>query len=449
MSLICRKPAILLLVLLLSLAAAWSQTSNQSGAITGSVRDQTGASVPNTKVTITSPAGMSTEKITGSDGLFTFPLLPPGTYSLTAEASGFSKYVLNDIKVDVTAIAEANVVLQIGATTAEVAVTAATTQVNTANSTLGNVLPGKTIENLPLATRNFTNLLALNANTSSTLPQAASAGRGSSTVFVNGQRGTNNNLVINGVDANNLASNNFGSVPVPAPDTLEEFRVQTSLYDASEGKTSGGNINVLTKGGTPQYHGELYEFFRNEDLNANEWFFNNGGLPRPLLRQNQFGGDFGGPVPLLKQTFFFGSYQGTYQTNGVSSAINATFPVLPAVRSQANIEQAFGLTPGTLDPVALKLLNLKGQFGGYLIPSGTGAAPGQYGQLSFSAPLKFSEDQYVLNGDHNFGDKIHLALRYFHANAVSVNPLGGEGTYTVGGATQSNLGSGETDPIIN
>jgi len=405
------------------------------------VKDQTGASVPNTNVTVTSPAGLSTKKTTGSDGLFTFPLLQPGTYSLTAQASGFSKYVLNNIQVDVTATTQANVTLQIGQASAEVAVIAAATQVNTASSTLGNVIPGKTIENLPLATRNFTNLLALQANTSATLPQAALAGRASSTIFVNGQRGTNNNLVINGVDSNNLGNNNFGAVPIPSPDTLEEFRVQTSLYDASEGKTSGGNINVLTKAGSPQYHGELYGYFRNEDLNSNEWFFNRGGLPRPLLRQNQFGGDLGGPVPFLKQTFFFGSYQGTYQTNGVSSAINTTFPVLPAARSQASLEQAFGLAPGRLDPVALRLLNLPGQFGGYLIPSGTGAAPGRYGQLSFSAPLKYSEDQYVLDGDHNFGDKVHLSLRYFHANAVTVNPLGGEGT--------NNLGSGETDPILN
>ncbi len=141
----------------------------------------------------------------------------------------------------------------------------------------------------------------------------------------------------------------------------------------------------------------------------------------------------------MGQTFFFGSYQGTYQTNGQSGAINTVFPVLPAVRSQANIEKAFGLTPGSLDPVALKLLNLPGQFGGYLVPSGTGAAPGQYGNISVSVPLKFSEDQYNLNGDHNFGDKYHLSLRYFHANAVSVNPLGGGSTF----------GSGETDPIIN
>ncbi len=427
--------------LLLTLPFGWSQTSNQSGAITGSVTDQTTAAVPNATVVLTSQGGAAIQKNTGRDGLFTFPLLPPGLYTLTVEAPGFTKYVINDLKVDITEVRRASAVLQIGKASSEVTVSSVATQVNTTNSTMGNVLPGKTLEALPLATRNFTNLLALNANTSSALPQAATAGRASSTIYVNGQRGTNNNLVINGVDANNLGSNNFSSVPIPAPDTIEEFRVQTSLYDAAAGKTSGGNINVITKGGTPQYHGEVYEYFRNEAMNANEFFFNQTGQKKPVLRQNQFGGNFGGPVPILKNTFFFGSYQGTYQTNGVSGAINSGFPVLPADRTRGNIESVFGLTPGTLDPVTLRLLNAKGQFGGYLIPSGSGAAPGQFGQLSFAAPLKYSEDQYNLNGDHNFGNKVRLGLRYFHANAITADPLGGEGT--------GNLGSGQTSPVLN
>ena len=281
----------------------------------------------------------------------------------------------------------------------------------------------------------------MNASTNSTLPNAAASGRGSGIVFVNGQRGTNNNLVINGIDANNLGSNNFGNVSIPSPDTIEEFRVQTSLYDASQGKTSGGNINVITKGGGGQYHGEALEFFRNQDLNANSWFFNKTETPRPLLKQNQFGGHFGGPVPKLSKTFFFGSYQGTRQVNGLSGAISSIFPVLPAQRTRTNIESAFGLASGSLDTTALNLLNAKGVYGGYLIPTGVGAAPGSVGSLTLSAPLKFTDNQFNANMDHQFGDNHRIAFRYFHSKGETFDPFGGQGA--------ASLGSGLTSPSIN
>ncbi|HKW76023.1 MAG TPA: hypothetical protein VJN64_10910, partial [Terriglobales bacterium] len=304
-------------------------------------------------------------------------------------------------------------------------------------------MEGSTLQDLPLATRNFTNLLALNAGTSSGLPNAAAAGRGavSTGIFVNGQRGTNNNLVINGIDANNLGNNNFTNVATPSPDTIEEFRVQTSMYDASQGKTSGGNINVITRGGTPNYHGQLYEYFRNDDLNANSWFFNKTGTPRPILKQNQFGGNFGGPIPKVSKTFFFGSYEGTRQVNGLSGAISSIFPVLPTDRTRSNIENAFKLAPGSLDPVALNLLNAKGIYNGHLIPSGVAAAPGQVGSLTLSAPLRFNDDQFNANGDHQFGDLHRLSLRYFRANGNQFDPLGGQGA--------ASLGSGLGTPFIN
>src|SRR5207302_8746243 len=134
-----------------------------------------------------------------------------------------------------------------------------------------------------LAAGGGTVLRARNACTSAPLPNATQAGRGQAIVYVDGQRGTNNNLVINGTDANNLGNNNLGNVTIPSPDSLEELRIQTSLYDASQGKTSGGNINVLTRGGTNTSQGEAYDYLRNDDLNANLFFFNAGGTPRPVL----------------------------------------------------------------------------------------------------------------------------------------------------------------------
>jgi hypothetical protein len=228
-------------------------------------------------------------------------------------------------------------------------------------------------------------------------------------------------------------------VPIPSPDSLEELRVQTSLYDASQGKTSGGNINVITRGGTNNYHGEAYEFLRNEDLNSNLFFFNAGGTPRPVLKQNQFGGNFGGPVPKVHDTFFFVTYEGTRQRNGVAGGISTQFPVLPASRDAASIQQAFGLSQSP-DPVAVALLNLPGKYNGFLIPSGTGT-PGQFGLFTISSPLKYTEDQFNANVDRNIGTRHKISERFFWANAETVDPFGGEGT--------GSLGSGQTTPITN
>ena len=446
MGVLCKRPkgfAIPFLLILGSLFAvsASAQITSQTGAVRVLVTDPTGAAVAGAKVTLSSAVSAGVTKETIEDGSVVFPLVTPGTYKVTVEAPNFSRAVLSNVDVEVTAVTNLNVKLEIGQVSTEVVVSADVVEtVNTTNATLGNVLIAEVLHNLPLATRNFAFLLALNAGTSAPLPDPTQAGRGNPIVFVDGQRGTNNNLVINGTDANNLGNNNLGNVPIPSPDSLEELRVQTSLYDASQGKTSGGNINVLTRGGTNTYHGEAFEFLRNEDLNANQFFLNQGGQQRPVLKQNQFGGNFGGPVPKTKNTFVFGSYQGTRQINGVAGSITTQFPVLPASRTQANIESAFGLTPGSLDPVALKLLNLPGQFGGFLVPSGQGTA-GQFGLFAVSKPLHFTENQFNINADRNIGTRHRIFERFFFANAVTNDPLGGEGT--------GNLGSGETRPIQN
>src|SRR6266576_1393474 len=446
MGVLCQRPKglvisfLLLLALLFSVSAS-AQITSQTGAVRVFVTDPQGAAVAGAKVTLSSGVRADLTKETIADGSVVFPLVTPGTYKVTVEAPNFSRTVLSNVDVAVTAVTNLSVKLEIGQVSTEVQVAADVAEtVNTTNATLGDVLTGDVLHNLPLATRNFTFLLALNAGTSAPLPNATQAGRGQAIVYVDGQRGTNNNLVINGTDANNLGNNNLGNVPIPSPDSLEELRVQTSLYDASQGKTSGGNINVLTRGGTDHYHGQVFEFLRNDVLNANSFFFNKNGTPRPVLKQNQFGGNLGGPVPKLKDTFFFGSYQGTRQRNGVAGGISTQFPVLPASRNQTDIETAFGLAPGSLNPVALALLNVKGQYGGFLVPSGQGS-PGQFGLLTFSSPLQFTEDQFNANVDKNIGTKHRISERFFWANTSTVDPLGGEGA--------GNLGSGQSTPVDN
>lgn len=418
-----------------------AQITSQTGAVRVVVTDPNAASIAGAKVTLLSALGTAASKETTQDGSVVFPLVTPGTYQVTVESPNFRKAVLNGVNVSVTDVTNLSVKLELGQVTTEVVVAADTAEtVNTTNATMGNVLTENVLHNLPLATRNFTFLLALNAGTSAPLPDATQAGKGVATVFVDGQRGTNNNLVINGTDANNLANNNLANVPIPSPDSLEEFRVQTSLYDASQGKTSGGNINVLTRGGTNNFHGEAYDYFRNNVFNANSFFQNAAAQPRPVLKQNQFGGNFGGPVPKLHDAFFFGSYEGTRQINGVAGGINTQFPVLPASRTQTNIEQAFGLAPGSLDPVALKLLNLPGKYNGFLIPSGQGT-PGQFGLFAISSPLRFNEDQFNVNFDKNIGTRHKISERYFYAKDLTNDPFGGEGA--------GSLGSGQTTPQKN
>lgn len=436
------RSAVLLLGLLA--LAAWparAQITSQTGAVRITVQDAQGGLITGARVSLNSPTGTIVTKETLPDGTVVFPLQDPGDYKVIVEHGGFRRAVINGVAIKITEVSNLTVTLEVGEIATEVVVSGDAIQtVNTTNATLGETLTGDVVGNLPLFTRNFLFLLASNAGTSASLPDATAAGRGLPVIFVAGQRGTFNNLVINGVDANNLGNNNFGGVPVPSPDSLEEFRVQTSLYDASQGKTSGGNVNVLTRGGTNHYHGQAFEFLRNDDLNANLFFFNKNGTPRPVLKQNQFGGDLGGPVPKLKDTFFFGSYQGTRQRNGVAGGISAQFPVLPASRNQTDIETAFGLTPGSMDPVALALLNLPGQYGGFLIPSGKGT-PGQFGLLTFSSPLQFTEDQFNANVDKNIGTRHRIGERFFWANTKTVDPLGGEGA--------GNLGSGQTTPTDN
>jgi hypothetical protein len=426
--------------------SVFAQITSEKGAIRIALTDPQGASIAGAKVSLSSKTGATQAKESNSDGSLVFPLLDPGLYDVTVECPNFKRSVLHDVAVHVTEVTNLSVALELGAVTAEVLVSGDAVQtVNTSNATLGNVLTEKVLQALPLSTRNFTFLLALNAGTSADLPDATQAGRGEAVIFVAGQRGTANNLVINGTDSNELLSNNFSTVPVPSPDSLEEFRVQTSLYDASQGKTSGGNVDVLTRGGTSAYHGEAYEFFRNDDMNANLFFFNATATPRPVLKQNQFGGNFGGPVPKLKDTFIFLSYEGTRQINGVAGSAQALFPVLPAQRTQANIESAFGLTPGSLDPTALALLNAPGKFKGFLIPSGSGT-PGQFGEATFSEPLLYNEDQFNLNVDRNIGTRHKISERFFFSNSNTTNPLGGEDGQS---STNNSFGSGNVEPVQN
>src|ERR1700704_6856390 len=384
--------AVLLLGGVLGGTRAYSQ-GGATGAISGVVADTGGGSVAGADVQIidTRTETLARKLTTASEGSFVATLLPPGTYYVVVNKSGFSEAKATGIEVHITETTRVTILLKPGAVTEKVEISAQVTSVETTNATTGQSLGTETIRELPLATQNYQQLLTLSTGAQSELNASAQLGRGNVRVIVNGQREDNNNYLIEGISATdyNVAQSTY--VPLPNPDVVQEFKVQTSLYDASQGRNSGGNVNAILKSGTKSFHGDAYEFFRNDVLNANEFFLNRADQKRPSVKQNIFGASLGGPLGPLG--FFFVNYQGTRQRSGLSpgtSISNPGFPILPADRSAANLAAIFstpatGPVPGgipggcaanpiAIDDVTLALLNIKSnQFGGdpngFLIPS--------------------------------------------------------------------------------
>lgn len=433
--------------LLLLSSPSRAQISAATGAIRGAVTDPAGASVPGAKVTLydVDTGVLAATTTTKADGTFVFPLVAPGNYRIQVEAAGFKVATLSGINVQVTKITVANAKLEVGAVTTMVTVTGAVQAVDTTTATTGDVIVGQVIRSIPLPTRNFLDLTLLQAGTSTRMESAATVGRGTPILDVAGSRATTNNYVLDGVDANAFNSGNLSQVPVPNPDAIQEFRVSTSMYDASQGRGSGGNINVVMRSGTSQLHGSGFDYYRDTIFNANDYFFNAHKQPRPVLQQNQFGGTLGGPVPKLKDTFWFFSYQGTRQKNGVSSAVTGFVPVLPARSSgetesayAAALSSAFKVPQANLDPVAVNLLLQPGPYGGYLYPTGVGTL-GSFASYAVSLPTIYNEDQYAGSFDRMLFHNNHVAAEYFYANETQLSATGG----SVG------LGQGQANPVRN
>jgi hypothetical protein len=309
---------------LAALALAQSPTT---GEIAGQVTDPQGAAVANASLSLTAPSGQIRESKTGGSGRYRFPLLDPGAYSLTVQAKGFASATRTDAHVRITETTALDVQLTVAGGTQSVSVVAEPIVVQD-NDTEGRVIDDTQVNQLPLPTRNYTQLLALSPGAVSSLPNNAELGRGDADINVNGQRSTSNNVVIDGTEANSPGTNSTPSLTVPPPDAIQEFIVQTSMYDASQGRNSGGNVNVVTKSGANNFHGNVWEYFRNDALNANDFFLNGAGQPRPELKRNQFGGTIGGPI-VKDKTFFFFAYQGTRERNGASPTYSLGTTLIP------------------------------------------------------------------------------------------------------------------------
>jgi hypothetical protein len=425
-----------------------------TGALTGTVKDPSGAVVPNVAVTLTNNAtNQSRNAATGSDGVYKFALIPPGTYSVMFAASGFKSADVPAVTVNVTETPVLDRVMEVGAASEQITVEASVETLQTASSTLGTTVTSQQIVALPLSNRNYTQLLSMAAGANVGVNDATALGKATQNISVNGADPSSNNYMMDGVsivNTNNTGSANdsgiYAGIGIPNPDAIEEFKIQTSTYDASYGAHPGGNVNVVTKSGTNTFHGGAWEFFRNTDLNANPFFANAFGAGKEVLNQNQVGGNIGGPIKKNK-VFFFANYQETRQKNGIASGGSSTeylFP-LPAVRTAATLGAAlcpannpgnknyltlFGTGFGgaiacdgsNISPVSLNMLNLKLPGGGYYIPSNPN---GVYGPVSFSSPASFTEHQLIGNVDYIINSKNTFSARYFYTADPQTLPIAG------------------------
>jgi hypothetical protein len=431
-------------ILVASTGIAFAQ-GGPRGAITGTVTDPSGAVLPNASVAIINQGTGVTERTvtTGPRGNFSATLLPVGTYRVEATAANFSKTVAPDIPVRLAETREVNLQMKLGETTTEVTVTGAAAPVETTSPTTGQALAGDVIKELPLSTRNYLGLLALSAGTNSEMADTTALGRGQTTIIVNGQRPVNNNYQLEGINANDVSLPQFDNVALPNPDVVETMKTQTSLYDASQGRNGGGNMQVNLRSGTSKYHGDIFEYFRNNVLNANDWFLKQSQVAAgeanqtQVLRQNAFGASFGGPVPGIKDFFFFGNYSGVREASGIAAGttINTQIPVLPADRSAASLAAAFGVPAASINPTTLAWLNLPASKcpgfndGVHCIPSLPGT-PGVVGGTTALAPLHlssvgtFNADQFTITADKNFGARNKFNVRWFFDDASIVQPFG-------------------------
>jgi hypothetical protein len=452
-----------------------------TGALTGRVTDPSGAVVPGVAVTLVSlETNQTRNTVSGADGVYKFSLLPPGNYSVRFSATGFKTSEVASVAVNVTETPVLDRTLEVGAQAEQVTVEAEAEVLQKASSTLGTTVNSATVTELPLSNRNYTQILALSAGTNGGATDATAFGKGTQDMSVNGNDPGQNSFQMDGVYINNFAnagsandSSLYTGIAVPSPDAIQEFKVQTSTYDASYGRNPGANVNVVTKSGTNLFHGTAFEFLRDSILNANSFFYNrdscagyaSGNCPKQILNQNQFGGVLGGPIKKNK-LFFFTSYEGTRQKNGVNSSgfTSAVLPPIPggdrntpgfasalaAMNCPANHpgNNSFGTFGGpnvacngsNISPVALNILNLKLPNGNYYFPS---SGTSGYAAVSFSDPAIYNEDQVVGNFDYILSSKHTISGRYFFTNDPQTLTLGGE----LPGAPNL-LGFSNTDAVL-
>ncbi|MGI9068065.1 MAG: carboxypeptidase regulatory-like domain-containing protein [Pyrinomonadaceae bacterium] len=456
--------AVALASLLFSLLPSAALGQSGTGTLTGVVRDQNEANMPGVAITLKNIGTGATRTVTSNDeGRWMVPALSVGTYEVTYELTGFKKLVRDRVEVEAAVPRTLEDKLEIGEIGATVNINEGAALITPDTSAVARQLSAEQLVQVPTSTRSFTQLLSAEAGVSSDLSPVLTNGNGNQSPSVNGTRTTSTSLFFNGVDATNITSNE-GSLNgniAPAPETLSEVKLQTSLYDASTGRSGGGNFQLITKSGTNQFNGSAYHYLQNEKFNSNDFFFNKDGIERPKARRNEGGFTIGGPI-IKDRFFFFGGFQHTSADTGfvpTASSITvlpAALALIPGERTKENVLAAFSLlNPSILasipkaqcasptdraciSDVAIKLLNLKnpatGDFfipapraGGSLIGNDTNVAGNNGGNPYIRQrnvfPAQFKQDQFTIKLDGRLSKKNTINGTLFYANFPGFDPF--------------------------
>ncbi len=395
---------LLVCALLAATLGAVSPAQTTQGGIVGDVRDEKGASIVGAKISVTTPAtGLTRDATTADNGIFRVLALPTGMYDIRAESPGFATTTVTGIEVGIDQIRTLDLVLRVSAKAETITVEANANLTQTESSKLGEIIDNRKVEDLPLNGRDFAQLARLNPGVAvSGGGGGQQGGEGNVSGFSsNGQRSTSNNFLVDGVDNNNYFAGE--AAQLPSVDSIQEFEVQTNTFAAEYGRNSGSVVNLVTKSGTNQLHGSAYEFFRNDVLDARN-FFNKERFPKSGLRLNQFGGTLGGPI-LKNKTFFFLNYEGFRRRAGITRITN-----VPTLDERAgNFQDASG------NPVTVPVNSVSAQIFDQLFPPPNLNDP--QGNFIASPEQRDGTDQFLVKVDQRLRSSDNLSARYSRTRA--------------------------------
>jgi hypothetical protein len=455
-----KHPALARVLLFVTLAlSAGTTVFSQTAQITGRISDPSGAVVPGAQISVLNVAtGISRESLSNDEGYFTIPLLKPGEYRVAVRKEGFKPLVQASVILQVEQVARLDYTLETGAVTETVTVTGATlATLETETSSLGKVVDQQRIQNLPLLGRNPYSLVALvpGARPSAGLNDLPVDQISQSFVSINGARGNQNEYLLDG--APNTAAAQNQPVVFVNPDAVQEFKVETNNFSAQYGRAGGGVFNIVTRSGTNEYHGTVYDYLRNDALNANTFFGNRAGQKIPPFRFNQFGATIGGPIdfpekvfgPLKyegkNRSFFFGSYEGVRFSQG-GTYIGSVPTLLQRAGDFSQTRNAAGNVIPIYDPATTRpnpantAQFLRDQFPGNVIPRNrfnpvfakmlefiplpntAGNANTAAGNFVTTAANRISKDTFSVRLDHQLNDRQRLSGRFNFDNTPINRP---------------------------